>query len=286
MNYQLIVNGSDILGGSLLTLIYLAVAVLVIFGLVFFLILRSLIRRFKENDLMKYEFITIVAHKFRTPLTHMKWIIETFASSETDPYKLENVKELDKANQKLITLTGTLIEVTDSGKESKATYALQTVNLCEFIRGITTKMRDDFHAKNMFFSFNCSVNEIYAAIDPVRLEFVFQTLLENSINYSPAGRNIDVAIFTEKHRAICSIKDNGIGIPAEDMPRIFSKFYRGHEARRMDTEGFGIGLYLAQSIMTRLHGTLAVYSEGLNKGSTFSIVLPLQKKPKIVAPEK
>jgi signal transduction histidine kinase len=280
MNFQILVNNASVLQGNLVVSVLIAVVVAVVVLLGMILILRRLARRFKENDVMKYEFITIVAHKFRTPLTHMKWIIETFAGSETDPYKLQNIKELEKANQKLITLTGTLIEITDSSDATQALYALKPTNLCEFVRTVTTKLRDDFHEKNLFFSLKCESDEIYVSIDPVRLEFVLQTLLENSINYSVSGRNVDVTIFTEKHKAVCSVTDNGIGISADDVSRIFSKFYRAKEAQRMDTEGFGIGLYLAQSIMNRLHGTLAVYSEGLNKGSTFSMVLPLIKKPK------
>jgi len=280
MNFQLLLNNNVALQGSLAVAILVMIAVVVILVIAIVMAVRHISRRFKENEVMKYEFITIVAHKFRTPLTHMKWIIETFAASETDPYKVENIKELEKANQKLITLTGTLIEITDTSDTSKALYAEETVNLCEFVRTVTTKLRDDFHEKNIFFSLKCEADDIYVSIDPVRLEFVLQTLLENSITYSPSGRNIDVAIFTEKHKAICSVTDNGIGISPDDMSRIFSKFYRAKEAQRMDTEGFGIGLYLAQSIMNHLHGTLAVYSEGLNKGSTFSMILPLTKKPK------
>src|SRR3989344_7581833 len=86
-------------------------------------------RKLRENENLKYEFITIIAHKFRTPLTHMKWLSEGLIADELDPRKRENLREMRQANQKLIDLTGTLIELTDSDDDSKSSYVFETVNL-------------------------------------------------------------------------------------------------------------------------------------------------------------
>jgi two-component system OmpR family sensor kinase len=82
---------------------------------------------------------------------------------------------------------------------------------------------------------------------------------------------------TEKRKAIVTVADNGIGIAPRDIPHMFTKFFRTKEAQAMDTEGLGVGLYLAKSIVKRFGGSLAVQSEGLDRGATFSLILPLAK---------
>jgi two-component system phosphate regulon sensor histidine kinase PhoR len=107
------------------------------------------------------------------------------------------------------------------------------------------------------------------------MRFVIQTLVENAINYSKDNCSIIVNVEKKDNMIIISVKDSGIGIAKEELPRMFTKFYRGKEARSTDTEGMGIGLYMTHDIVTRHHGKIWVESEGPGKGSTFSISLPV-----------
>lgn len=273
MNFEIVINDSYSVFANLLSVL-LFVALLV-FILLF--ITRLIWRKFRMYETLKYEFVTIIAHKFRTPLTQIKWVIETILEKERDPYIIENLKGLNQSNLNLISLTGTLIELTDSAHTSLATYNLEKLNLCDLTNGVLGNLKKEFHEKNLFFGIQCSHAEIFTKADCARLEFVIQTILENSIHYSPTGRNIDIEVIKSHRKAMVRVIDHGIGIDPADMSRMFTKFFRAQNAQAMDTEGFGVGLYLAQSIMKRLKGKIEVSSAGLGQGSTFTIVIPLVK---------
>ena len=233
----------------------------------------------KEYEKLKYEFVTIIAHKFRTPLSQVKWLLEEITSKEQDPYIKESLSTINQSNQKLISLTNTLVELTDSADKSLAQYNFEKINICEITTQTVSSFKDRFHEKNLFFSIQCENPEIFVKADRTRMEFVIQTLLENSINYSPPGRNVEITVSQNKpqnaSRAFISVTDHGIGINPVDAPRIFSKFFRSDSARSMDTEGFGVGLFLAESIVKRHKGKIEAFSEGPDRGATFTITLPL-----------
>lgn len=241
------------------------------------LIIWAIIKKLSGNEILKYEFITIIAHKFRTPLTQVKWISEELLKSEQDPYKHQSLQDIEQSNEKLIKLTNTLIELTDSDNNSASTYAFEKVMLCEFVRTVSNSLKNSFHEKNIFFSVQCPPNDTQVKIDPQRMEFVLQTLLENALTYTTPGQNVDVIIQKENRKVIIAITDHGIGIDKRDLPHVFTKFFRAQNAQATDTEGFGVGLYLAQSVVRRHKGNINVYSEGIGTGSTFVITLPTTK---------
>ena len=253
--------------------IIIGVSVLASLGIAF-LLARKFWDKLHEEETMKYEFVTIIAHKFRTPLSQIKWLMEGILDKETDPYKLEDLKSVHESNEKLISLTNTLIEVTDSAKKGSLLYNFEKINLCEFVNHELETLKNDFHIKNIFCNIQCTEPEIFALIDQPRMEFLLHTLFENAINYSPVGRSIDVTVSAQKKHAVVSIVDNGIGIDPSDLGHVFGKFFRSQDAKKMDTEGFGIGLFLAQSIAERHKGKIEVFSEGLGKGSTFVLSIP------------
>lgn len=277
MNYQIILNGSQFLSGNLVGSFFLLVIILAILGGAANIIFRRIWAKIRENEVLKYEFITIIAHKFRSPLTTTKWLLEGDLADETDPRKRESIVEMQRNTEKLISMTGTLIEMTDTDNESKSSYAFDTVNLCDFVKTITEANKNMFHEKNLFFSTKCEVAEVNAKVDKPRLEFVLQTLLENAVAYTPPGRNVDVTVGSDGRSGIIAVADNGIGIAPADISKIFTKFYRTKNAKDMDTEGFGVGLFLSQSIIRRHKGKLSVYSSGLNQGTVFTISLPIVK---------
>lgn len=233
--------------------------------------------KINENENLKYEFITIIAHKFRTPLTQMKWLSEGMLADEQDSYKKQSLESFHQSTQQLIDLTGTLVELTDSDNASRNSYAFERLNVCDLVKIVADSFKNSFHEKNIFLSLQCAAPEIFANVDKPRMEFVLQTLLQNAVTYSPPGRNVEVSIFVEKNKIKVTIIDHGIGIDPSDISKIFTKFYRAANAQKTDTEGFGIGLYLAQAIVRRHRGKITVFSEGLNRGTTFEITLPLAK---------
>ena len=231
----------------------------------------------RRNDQERYEFITMIAHKFRTPLTQIKWSAETLLDGSLDPYQRQGISDIRASNENLIKLTGTLIELTDPEKSAKSTYAFEQLNVCDLAHTAAAEAKTAFHEKNIFISIECADQEVTVRADRVRLRFALDTILENACTYSPPGRNVDVHVERIGQTAVISVVDHGIGIDPHDVGRVFGKFFRAKNALHMNTEGVGVGLYLARSIIKRHNGTIKVYSEGANKGSTFSISLPAIK---------
>lgn len=234
-------------------------------------IILVLIKKLQKNEALKYEFITIIAHKFRTPLTHVKWSTDELVKNEQDSYKKQSLQDIQQSNEKLIKLTGTLIELTDSDNTVASSYNFERTSLCSFVRTVGDSCKDAFHEKNIFFSVQCPPDDIFVKIDPQRMEFVLQTLLENALIYTPTGQSVDVTVQRVGHKAFILVTDHGIGIDKKDIPNIFTKFFRAENARAADTEGFGVGLYLAQAITHRHRGNIRVESAGIGSGATFTI---------------
>jgi signal transduction histidine kinase len=273
MNYQIILDQKEVFSGDLYLLGVIALVLLVVFLFIFQMIWRKL--RSYEN--LKYEFVTIIAHKFRTPLTQIKWILESVLAGETDSFKRESLANIGQSTKTLISLTNTLVELNHSTNKSVTTYSFERLNICDLVSKTADTLKERFHEKNIFFGIECSEPDIFAKVDRSRIEFVIQTIIENSINYSPVG--MEVKIFVQKigHKVKITVVDHGIGIASSDMSRIFTKFFRSKNAQTMDTEGFGVGLYLAQSIVKRHKGKMEVFSEGVNMGSSFSVILKAVK---------
>lgn len=229
----------------------------------------------RQNAALKYEFITIIAHKFRTPLSHIKYLSQMFVENEKDSLQLENMKELQKSNEQLISMTGTLIELAESKKSTESSYVFESVPLCKTTKSLADSIRISFQEKNISFSVTCPEDEISVLSDRTRLEFVLQTIFENAYTYTPSGGRVDVAVGSSHRKASVSVTDNGIGIHPRDIHNIFLKFYRTKNAQSFDTEGLGVSLYMAKKIMRRLHGNIRAFSAGENKGSTFEATLPL-----------
>jgi signal transduction histidine kinase len=211
-------------------------------------------RQLKEADVLKYEFVTTVTHKFRTPLTHIKWAAENLKKTEISE---------DQKNQ---------VDYIESD-ENVYQYTLRRHDLSLFVMEVVDAAMEHMNTKKILLVKEISP-DVYASFDAARLRFVLQTFLENAINYTPEGGTVTVIVANRGRNAVCSVKDTGIGMSKSELPLIFTKLYRGARARSVDTEGMGIGLFISKGIMNRHRGRIWVESEGENKGSVFSFSLP------------
>lgn len=238
------------------------------------LVIAAISRRSRRDEALKYEFITIITHKFRAPLTRVKWVLADLVQSETDAFRRGNLSELQKSNDDLIKLVGILIETADAGSR-KAVYQMERLDLCAFVREIfesSAKLR--FQEKNISVALNCSARDIFVRADRARLGFVISALLDNAAAYTPTGQNAAVSVSASWGKARISVTDDGIGMTRNESRRVFGEFFRSESAKKMDTEGFGIGLYLSRTIMKRHKGSIKASSPGPNQGSTFIVSLP------------
>ncbi len=274
MDYSELIAQVPLLSAKNLANVLFLVAITIILIAIVVIILRKL----RENEVMKKEFITIVAHKFRTPLTQTRWLTETLLADEKDAYKRENLAQMQRVNKGLIDLTGTLIELTESSNGSKSSYTFEKLDISALVKLVGDSMRESFKEKNISLGFQCPPEPLIVKMDKGRIEFVLQTLITNALTYTPTGRTVSVAVTHGGGKVAISVTDQGIGIEKNDIPHLFSKFYRADNAQRTDPEGFGVGLYLAQSIIRRHKGKIEVYSGGVDKGSTFTIYLSEARK--------
>ncbi len=229
-------------------------------------------RQLRRDDLSKYEFITTVTHKFRTPLTHIKWAAEDLSKIQLPPNGIEDINYIRSANDKLVELTDILANVSDTDNISYE-YKFGENDLSKTIENVLLSVSDQIKVKKINI-----VKEVEpglkARYDSSRLKFVIQVILENAINYTAESGNVHIKTESFGKLIRFSVKDTGIGLKKEDMPLLFSKFYRGSGARLSDTEGMGIGLYIAKRIIGRHRGKIWAESEGRGRGSTFIFTLP------------
>ncbi len=230
-------------------------------------------RKMRESDILKYEFVDVVTHKFRTPLTYIRWSLDSLRSTHLEKGQSETLAMIDEANVRLSDLTNTLVGLSE-GESSRYLYEFSPENVRDIVNDVLGAVAP--HSKQKDVSMRSEIpNDLPAVlVDRRRTEFILQTILENAIIYSSQRSSILIAASADRKYVKITIHDSGIGIAKADLLYIFSRFYRTSNATLVHTEGLGLGLYLAKEIATRQGGNIRVESEGLGKGSTFVVELP------------
>lgn len=236
----------------------------------------------REAELLrsKSEFITIAAHQLRTPLTTIHWVFEGLNGKE----KLEaEDRELVASgllnSVKLLKIVNDLLDVSKI-EEGKFGYDFEQVNIIDFLSGILTNaeaMAKKYEVK--FYSDRSGETAVNLTIDANRLGLAISNLVDNAIKYNVKNGSVTVKLerLPDKPYLQISIKDTGIGIPPEDMPKLFTRFFRTENAAKMEIEGSGLGLYIAKNIINRHGGTIWAESI-LGRGTTVYFTLPIEPK--------
>jgi len=224
-------------------------------------------RKLKETEQLKYEFITTITHKLRTPMTSIRWATEnlkTLDLSEDAKVQIDYIKE---ENLRLINLTNLLASVSKA-ENSSYEYNIVSNDLSKPLDDVISMLQIEAKKKNIIIKKNYNQG-YFALFDEDRIRFVIQVLIENAIRYSQNDKEILIDLSLQKSKIVCKIEDFGIGISNDQLPKLFNKFYRSEQARLADTEGLGIGLFMAREILFRQGGEIWVESKGENLGSTF-----------------
>ncbi len=236
-----------------------------------------------ETNRLKTEFISIVSHQIRSPLTNLKWIVEILMSGilgktdekEAEYYKIlkENLERMQKLVSELLTVSR--IEAT------KLVLKKEDFSMENLARDLTTEFEPLAKSSNikLITEFESGLPRVTS--DPFQILQVLENLLYNAIRYigSPIGGKqgeIMLKLSREGKFLMCQVIDNGIGIPKDDQRYIFQKFFRADNVRRYQTSGSGLGLYIAKNIIEKSGGKMGFFStEG--KGTTFWFKLPVSK---------
>lgn len=233
-------------------------------------------KKIQESDYLKFQFVDVVTHKFRTPLTHIKWSAEVL-HSETDPKERESaIAAIEDANVRLFEMTNSMIGLSHSD-DSLYQYVYTSENIVDMLNETLATIESQVRMKKITVRLHVADNLPSVFVDRKRVQFVMQMIVENSVIYSKPGGAIDITIEQRKTFLYFSVQDTGIGISPEDMEHLFSRFFRGSNASETHTEGLGVGLYVSRDIMRRHNGDLWAESVGLGKGSTFHMKIPLDR---------
>ena len=229
----------------------------------------------RHLDYLKSEFISLASHQLRTPLSAIRWYAELLQDSAEafNEDQKQYVTEIDHSVRRMIALLGSLLHAARM-EDDKLQPEVRVANLSSLVADALRDTQEMFEGSSIKYALDLPNESIPVTTDPVLMRVVLQNLIGNAVKYSPKETTVTIGVKHEKDRAILTVSDVGIGIPSSEQGRIFEKFFRAQNVRRMDTDGNGLGLYISKSIIDRLGGSLSfVSAEG--KGTTFSVSLPI-----------
>lgn len=236
------------------------------------IVLKDITRQKKLDDMRK-EFVANVSHEIRTPITTIKSYTETLLDGAIDEKELaiDFLNTINEASDRMKFLTDDLLELSrlDGGKIS---FNFKVTNLYDIVVGCVKQNIIIANNKNQQIILSEPINKnMYVLIDTDRINQVLNNVISNAIKYSYDGKDINIFIEENEENFIVNIKDNGIGIPKEDIGRIFERFYRVDKARSRAMGGNGLGLSIAKEIMLEHNGDIKAYSK-VGDGTTMQII--------------
>jgi PAS domain S-box-containing protein len=238
------------------------------------------VTREKEIERMKTEFVSIAAHQLRTPLSAIKWTLKMLLGGDlgkiTDTQR-DFVGKTYQANERMIDLINDLLDVTRI-EEGRYLYKPVLTNLETIVEFVVKSQKEELEKKNLKLEYKKPKKElpkIMLDVDKIRL--AIQNIIDNAIKYTKPGGWIEVSFKHTKNEIEFLIKDSGVGIPKDQQNRVFTKFFRGANVMRMETEGSGLGLFITKNII-EAHGGRIWFESKVGKGTTFHFILPAKKE--------
>ena len=236
------------------------------------------ITRAKLADEMKNEFVTLAAHQLRTPTSGIKWALKSILDGDDGPLNEKQKETLEKiysVNDKVINLIHDLLDLAEI-EEGKYLNNISSNNIGDLIQASLELNKEFIIKKKLYVQLNKD-DSIDMIVDKEKMNIVFNNVLDNAIRYTKPGGKIIIDIIKRSKEIEIRIRDTGIGIPSIQENRVFSKFFRGTNVMKIDTEGTGLGLYITKNII-EAHGGRIWFDSKENKGTTFYIVIPVKEK--------
>ncbi|MEK7493770.1 MAG: ATP-binding protein [Patescibacteria group bacterium] len=226
----------------------------------------------------KSEFISVAAHQLRTPLSAIKWVMKLLLDGDAGPVTAEQKDLLTKgydSNERMIELVTDMLDVARI-EEGKFGFEFRHTSLIALIQKAMDAFIMKAKEKNITLVFEKPEAVYSLKLDPARIELVLQNFIDNALKYTPNDGTITISATPAGRYIKISVKDTGIGVPKEQATRLFTRFFRGANAVKRQTEGSGLGLFLVKNIVMRHGGNVSVETEE-GKGSVFSFTLPMDE---------
>ena len=232
----------------------------------------------QQADLRKNEFLAILAHELRNPLATLNMTL-TILRRKANITPEELVQRSEVMTRQIAHLVRLVDDLTDVTRVDKGKVQLQEapVELNSMVKDALEMTAAAIDAKRHTIVFRPSQEDLWVHGDGSRLLQVVGNVIHNAAKYTPERGRIEIQLRTIGTRALIEVKDNGAGIDAEMLPQVFGMFVQARTRSTDDQSGLGVGLTLADRLVRSHGGTIAVASEGLGRGSEFTITLPMLK---------
>jgi signal transduction histidine kinase len=229
---------------------------------------------------IKSDFVSSVSHEFKTPLTSIKTLIERLQEGKVhDKAKMDQyISVIAKDTDKLTRLVGNILDFSKI-EEGKREYDFVETDVTQLVsRQIQEFQRDEIRRD---FSIQLLIQEDIPklALDKEAFSQALINLLDNAVKFSANKKEIHVILSTDEKNVILEVKDKGIGIPPDELDKIFEKFYQGKNALKQTVKGAGLGLTLVKHTVEAHGGRVSVKSR-VGEGSTFSLTFPIHRESK------
>jgi len=228
-------------------------------------------------DQRKSEFVSIVSHQLRTPITAIKGYASLLLEDSYGKLTKEQEGPIDKifaSSKRLADMVSDFLDISKI-EQGKMTYTFTSVDLHAMLTDLTDEFRKEAKEKKLKLTFaRPEKTSFIVTADEGKIRQIFSNILDNAIKYTQKG---EVTISIEKNEVqgtvITRMKDSGIGLSQDDIHHLFGKFTRGSGGQKEHTAGSGLGLYVAKKMLEAQHGKIWIDSEGPGKGSTFAVEL-------------
>ena len=235
----------------------------------------------KEELLRKTQsdFITIVAHQLRTPLSGLSWVLEILAKKEMGSLTSEQEKLIDDGKRAMKESLKTVEDLLNVAQIEEGRFGFQfsMADIEKIIEDVLIKFEPVSKIDDIKLVFHRPEFQLKPFVmDPLRIKLVLEILVDNAIKYNVKNGEVRIKIdpWEGKPFILISVEDTGIGISREDLPRLFTKFFRSKAALKGQASGIGLGLYLAKNIIDR-HGGKIWAKSAIGRGSIFTFSLPI-----------
>lgn len=230
---------------------------------------NDLAENLEKQEALRKRLTADMAHELRTPIATLQSHLEAMVDGIWEP-SAERLKSCHEEIMRISRMIGDLEKLTHY--ESETFNLLKTeFDLAETIQHIVNNFEPEYHSKSISLDFQGQKEMVLA--DKDKISQVMVNLLSNALKYTPPGGRVEISLDSDESNTQLAVRDTGIGIPAEDLPFIFERFYRADKSRTRSTGGTGIGLTIAKTIIEAHKGTISVESQP-DEGTTFMVKLP------------
>lgn len=237
------------------------------------------ISREKIIERMKTEFVSLSAHQLRTPLSAIKWTLKMMLDEDLGEITTEQREFLNKiyrSNERMIILINDLLNVTRI-EEGRYLYTPTLNDIVPVLQFVINSYAGEAKKRQIRFELKKPKKKVpKLLLDVEKLKLAFQNLIDNALKYTLAKGKVIIGVDCNNKEVVVSVKDSGVGIPKEQQKRIFSKFFRGTNVIKMETDGSGLGLFITKNIIESHNGRIWFESEA-GKGTTFYFAIPIEK---------